>query len=117
MKALTALWQKCEILPSGTFFKISLQMRYTVNDKRILKINVKMEVPGHSLNRSIMLVIVSEDSEEGFIMWKFDLTNSGAVVDTVHVKCSTWLRDTGRVVLKMCSSEMCALVPGGMTVM
>jgi len=50
-------------------------------------------------------------------MWKFDLTNSGAVVDTVHVQCSTWLRDTGRVVLKMCSSEMCTLVPGGMTVM
>jgi len=54
---------------------------------------------------------------EGFIMWKFDLTNSGAVVDTVHVQCSTWLCDTGRVVLKMCSSEMCTLVPGGMTVM
>ena len=60
---------------------------------------------------------VSEDGEEGFVMWKFDLTNSGAVVDTVHVKCSTWFRDTGRVVLKMCSSEMCTLVPGGMTVM
>jgi hypothetical protein len=71
--------------------------------------------------RSVMLhkgfCIVSEGSEEGFIMWKFDLTHSGAVVDTVHVKCSTWLRDTGRVVLKMCSSEMCTLVPGGMTVM
>lgn len=62
------------------------------------------------------LCIVSEGSEEGFIMWKFDLTNSGAVVDAVQVQCSTWLRDTGRVVLKMCSSEMCTLVPGGMTV-
>jgi len=50
-------------------------------------------------------------------MWKFDFTNTGAVVDTVHVQCSTWLHDTGRVVLKMCSSELCALVPGGMTVM
>jgi peptide-N4-(N-acetyl-beta-glucosaminyl)asparagine amidase len=54
----------------------------------------------------------TEGSVEGFIMWKFDLTNSGAVVDTVHVQCSTWLCDTGRVVLKMCSSEMCTLVPG-----
>ena len=62
------------------------------------------------------LCIVSEGSEEGFITWKFDLTDSGAIVDTVHVQCSTWLRDTGQVVLKICSSETCTLVPGGMTV-
>jgi hypothetical protein len=80
----------------------------------------KTGIHGHSLNRSIMLHkclwIVSEGSEEGFVTWKFDLTDSNAVVDTVHIQCSTWLRDTGRVVLKMCSSEMCSLVPGGMTV-
>lgn len=59
----------------------------------------------------------TEGSEQGFITWKFDLTDSDAVVDTVHVQCSTWLRDTGRVVLKMCSSEMCSVVPGGSTVL
>jgi len=119
MKALTALWQKREILPKGTFSKFSLQMHYTINDKYKTDVK-KMEVPVRSLNGSKVLhkclCIVSEGSEEGFIMWKFDLTNSGAVVDTVHVQCSSWLRDTGRLVLKMCSSEMCTLVPGGMTV-
>jgi hypothetical protein len=60
--------------------------------------------------------IVSEDSDEGTVTWKFDLTDSGVVVDSVRMQCSTWLHDTGRVLLKMCASEMCTLIPGGMVV-
>jgi hypothetical protein len=50
------------------------------------------------------------------VTWKFDLTDSGVVVDSVRIQCSTWLHDTGRVLLKLCASEMCILVPGGMIV-
>jgi hypothetical protein len=60
--------------------------------------------------------IVSGDSDEGTVTWKFDLTDSGVVVDSVCMQCSTWLHDTGRVLLKLCTSEMCTLVPGGMIV-
>jgi hypothetical protein len=49
-------------------------------------------------------------------MWKFDFTDSGTVVDSVCVLCTTWLHDTGRVLLKLCSGDMCTLVPGGMIV-
>lgn len=59
---------------------------------------------------------LSEDSDEGTIMWKFDFTDSGTVVDSVCMQCSTWLRDTGRVLLKLCAGDMCTLVPGGMIV-
>jgi hypothetical protein len=59
---------------------------------------------------------VSEGSDEGTIVWKFDFTDSGAVVDSVRMQCSTWLHDTGRVLLKLCSGEMCTLVPGGMII-
>ncbi|XP_021941352.1 peptide-N(4)-(N-acetyl-beta-glucosaminyl)asparagine amidase isoform X2 [Zootermopsis nevadensis] len=54
----------------------------------------------------------TKDSDEGIVTWKFDLTDSGVVVDSVRIQCSTWLRDTGRVLLKMCALEMCTLVPG-----
>ncbi|XP_023705838.1 peptide-N(4)-(N-acetyl-beta-glucosaminyl)asparagine amidase isoform X2 [Cryptotermes secundus] len=54
----------------------------------------------------------TEGSDEGTIMWKFDFTDSGTVVDSVCIQCSTWLRDTGRVLLKLCAGDTCALVPG-----
>lgn len=53
-----------------------------------------------------------EDSDEGTVIWKFDFTDSGTVVDSVCVQCSTWLHDTGRVLLKLCAGDMCTLVPG-----
>lgn len=59
---------------------------------------------------------VSEGSDEGTIMWKFDFTDSGTVVESVCVQCSTWLRETGRVLLKLCAGDTCTLVPGGMIV-
>lgn len=74
---------------------------------------------GTSINKNVDATcsfIVSEDSDEGIVTWKFDLTDSGVVVDSVRIQCSTWLRDTGRVLLKMCALEMCTLVPGGMIV-
>jgi hypothetical protein len=46
-------------------------------------------------------------------MWKFDFTDSGTLVDTVCMQCSTWLHDTGRVLLKLCTGDVCTLVPGG----
>jgi hypothetical protein len=59
---------------------------------------------------------VSEDSVDGTIMWKFDFTDTGTVVDSVCMQCSTWLHDTGRVLLKLCAGDVCTLVPGGMIV-
>lgn len=53
----------------------------------------------------------TEGSDEGAISWKFDVTGTGAVVDSVCLKFSSQLFETGQVNLKMCGPDTCVLVP------
>ncbi|PSN55935.1 Peptide-N(4)-(N-acetyl-beta-glucosaminyl)asparagine amidase [Blattella germanica] len=53
----------------------------------------------------------TEKSESGSISWKFDVTGTGVVVDTVQLAFSSQLYETGKVRLRMCADETCTIVP------
>ncbi|XP_070567617.1 peptide-N(4)-(N-acetyl-beta-glucosaminyl)asparagine amidase-like [Ptychodera flava] len=55
----------------------------------------------------------SEGSSSAKISWKFDLTDSNVVVDTITVTARSQTFETGVVSWRLCSEEQCVLLDGG----